>query len=57
MPSNEAQLDESDLDGLARACARRFPTAEAQRPFARAAGLDADPTDVGDAHATWAKML
>ncbi|MBM4392345.1 MAG: hypothetical protein FJ090_14590 [Deltaproteobacteria bacterium] len=57
MPSNEAQIDESDLDGLARACARRFPTAESQRPFARAVGLDADPTEMDDASATWEQML
>lgn len=46
-------LDPDDLRGLARACAKRFPSAEAQRRYAALAGLPTDRTVPGDADAAW----
>ncbi|GDX81039.1 hypothetical protein LBMAG42_28500 [Deltaproteobacteria bacterium] len=46
-------LDPDDLRGLARACAKRFPSAEAQRRYAAVAGLPTDRTVPGDADAAW----
>ncbi len=50
-------LDDADIEGLARACARRFPGIEGQRPFAQAVGLGPDRTDVGDDVAGWSSLI
>ncbi|MSQ02292.1 MAG: hypothetical protein EXR71_10450 [Myxococcales bacterium] len=51
------QLDPDDRRDLARACARRFPGAEAQRRFAKELGMPLDPTSPGDPEAAWAIIL
>ncbi len=50
-------LDADDLRDLARACARRFPGADAQRRFAKELGMPPEPTSPGDAEAAWSIIL